>query len=564
MENLIHEVDLCVVGGGIAGLLCAVAAARKGISVAIMQDRPMFGGNASSEIRMHICGAHGKDNKETGIIEELFLDNYYRNTELKYPIWDSVMFEKALLEKNIQMFLNCSCLDCEMNGNKIVSIKGWQTTTQRYHTIKAKYFADCSGDSILAPLTGAEFMLGREAKSEYNESIPPEKADKKTMGMSCLLEGRETASPKKFIPPVWAHEYPDDSCFPDVEQTVRDNFWWIELGGTMDSIGDTEEIRTELLKTAFGVWDHIKNKGDHGAENWELDWIGFLPGKRESRRYKGAYVITENDVTAGGKFDDVIAYGGWTMDDHFPEGFNHKSGHPTIYHPAPSPWGITFRSLYSKNIENLTFAGRNISVTHAALSSSRVMATCGILGQALGTAIADAVKENRHISKIDIRKLQQELMADDCFIPYIKREISPLCKKANVNCEIVRNAYERGDENLWIGHDGDYIEYTFENPEYTDNLRIVFDSDLNREYRQNMPCYFPLNETRFKVPKTLVKEFTVEITDENGNTTSKTYENHQRFVRVPIGKKVTKIKLIPNSTWGSEDYRIFCVEPVGE
>lgn len=560
MKHLTHEVDLCVVGGGMAGLVCAVSAARKGIKVAIMQDRPVFGGNASSEIRMHICGAHGKDNRETGILEEILLDNYYRNTDVKYAIWDSVLFEKAMLEENIKMFLNCSCMDCETKDGRIVSVKGWQLTTETFHTIKAKYFADCSGDSILAPLSGAEFMLGREAKSEFNETIPPDTADRKTMGMSCLIEARETDRPKKFIPPSWANVYLSDDDFPDVAQDVRDNFWWLELGGDRDSIHDTEEIRTELLKVAFGVWDHIKNRGDHGADNWELEWIGFLPGKRESRRYKGAYIVNQNDVEAGGKFDDVIAYAGWTMDDHFPEGFNHKNGHPTIYHPAPSPWGIPFRSLYSKNIENLVFAGRNISVTHAALSSTRVMATCAVLGQAIGTAVADAVKENINISQTDVKKLQQELLSDDCFIPYVSREISDIAKNAEVNSEIVRNGCDRGDENLWIGKTGDFIEYNFRNAEYVNDLRLVFDSDLNRELK-NMPCSYPLGMPDYAPPETLVKKYELELVSEDGQTEKVEYENHRRFVRIPIGKKLKTIRFIPKETWGCEEYRMFCVEP---
>ena len=168
MRTLNHQVDLCVVGGGLAGLCAAVSAARHGIKVAIMQDRPVFGGNSSSEIRMWVCGARGKDNRETGIIEEMILDNHYRNTSLSFSIWDSVLYEKALLEENLQVIMNCSCLDAEMDGNKIVSVKGWQTTTQTFHIVKATYFADCSGDSILAPLSGAEHTYGREAKRDYN------------------------------------------------------------------------------------------------------------------------------------------------------------------------------------------------------------------------------------------------------------------------------------------------------------------------------------------------------------------------------------------------------------
>ena len=143
MRETVHNVDFCVVGGGLAGLCAALAAARKGIKVAVMQDRPVFGGNASSEVRMWVCGAQGADNRETGILEEIILENFYVNPESNFYVWDSVLFGKAFTQENLEMILNCSCLDCTMDGNTVKSVKGWQTTTQSYHTVNAKYFADC-------------------------------------------------------------------------------------------------------------------------------------------------------------------------------------------------------------------------------------------------------------------------------------------------------------------------------------------------------------------------------------------------------------------------------------
>ena len=182
-----HTVDFCVVGGGLSGLCAAVAAARHGAKVALMQDRPMLGGNASSEVRMWVCGAHGKNNQETGLVEELFLENLYRNPDKNYSIWDGILYEKAAYNDHIELLLNCTCTDCRMDGNRIISVTGWQMTTQTWHTVHAELFADCSGDSVLAPLTGAEFRIGREARIEFGEDIAPEEADRKTMGMSCMI-----------------------------------------------------------------------------------------------------------------------------------------------------------------------------------------------------------------------------------------------------------------------------------------------------------------------------------------------------------------------------------------
>ena len=178
------------------------------------------------------------------------------------------------------------------------------------------------------------------------------------MGMSCLIQARETDRPQVFTPPSWAYVYETCEDLPHRgHDLLKTNFWWIELGGEQDTIHDTEAIRDELLKVAFGVWDHMKNRGDHGAENWVLEWVGFIPGKRESRRYVGDYILNQNDVRAEGRFEDLVAYGGWTMDDHHPGGMNWE-GEPTMFHPAPSPFGIPYRCLYSRNIVNLFFAAR--------------------------------------------------------------------------------------------------------------------------------------------------------------------------------------------------------------
>ena len=559
MRTKEYMTDLCVVGGGMAGLCCAIAAARHGAKVVLVQDRAVLGGNASSEIRMWIGGAHGKDNRESGIIEEIFLENFYQNPSLKYPIWDSVLYEKAKAEENLTLLLNTSCLDAKIDGNRIVSIKAWQSNAETFHVVYAAYFADCSGDSILAPLTKAKYMYGREAKSDFGESIPPDVADKKTMGMSCLFQIRETDHKVEFVPPKWAYCYETDESLPFRTHDKNNNFWWIEVGGEWDCIHDSDRCRDECLKICYGVWDHMKNKGDHGVEHWELEWIGFLPGKRESRRYVGKYIVTQNDVEAEGRFEDIVAYAGWSMDDHFPEGFTYPK-YPTIYHPAPSPWGLPLRAMISENMENLVFAGRNISVTHAALSSSRVMATCATLGQALGTAVAQAIEENCAVEDVNIEKLQQTLMADDCYIPWHTRKLPALTVRAACTADVVRNGVERGEENMWRGSAGDSICYTFDADEDVREIRLVFDNDMNRNYH-NMPCNYPLIQEKFRLPKTLIKEYVVEGVNEKGETFRLHIpDNHQRFVRHKVNWRVKRVRFLPIATHGSENFRLFDFE----
>ena len=560
MRNVKHQADLCVVGGGMAGLCCAIAAARQGIRVVLVHDRPVLGGNASSEIRMWIGGCHGKDNREGGIIEEIFLENFYQNPGLKYPIWDSVLYEKARAEENLTLLLTTSCLDAVMEGSRILSIKAWQSNAETFHIVEAAYFADCSGDSILAPLSGAKTMYGRESKDQFGETIPPEVADKKTMGMSCLFQIRETDHPVPFTPPAWAYTYETDADLPYKDHDKNNNFWWIEVGGEWDCIHDTDRCREELLKICYGVWDHMKNRGDHGVENWELEWIGFLPGKRESRRYVGKYIVTQKDVEAEGRFEDLVAYAGWSMDDHFPEGFYYTKGHPTIYHPAPQPWGLPLRCMISENIENLVFAGRNISVTHAAMSSSRVMATCAILGQALGTAVAQALEEGCPVERVDIDLLQQRLMAEDCYLPWQTRQVPALTRQAWCSHEVVRNGLDRGEKNLWIGKPGETLEYRFEEDREISKIRLIFDNDMNRKYH-NMPCNYPLVQTKFKLPQTLIKSYRIEGETQDGQKLFlEILNNHQRFVKHYVNWNVKTLRFIPLETHGCEDFRLFDFE----
>jgi len=576
-EHRVHEVDFCVVGGGLAGMCAAIAAARHGLRVALMQDRPVLGGNCSSEIRMWIWGARRDNNRETGLVEEFLLENRYRNPQRNYSLWDSVLYQGVRFQQDITLLLNCSCNDLEMANGRIQSVTGWQTTTQTWRTVRAPLFADCSGDSILAPLSGAEYRVGREAQSEFGESIAPAEADRKTMGMSCLIQARQTDKPSTYIPPAWANKYLTDDDLPYRKHDfgncswMWNNFWWIELGGEQDSIHDTEEIRDELLKVAFGVWDHIKNRGDHQADNWMIDWVGLLPGKRESRRYVGDHIITENDVRANGQFEDVVAYGGWPMDDHYPGGMNHR-GRPSRIYITPSPWGIPYRALYSRNVDNLFCAGRNISATHVAIGSSRVMATCALIGQAVGTAASIAVKNDllpRGVYQQRLAELQDTLQEDDCFLPGKPRKISPISRDAELTAsegdpQPLRNGIDRpvGEvDNGWPGPLGGWVQYTFATRQPVREIRLVMDSDLNRA-DTNMLAWYPLDVELVGTPQTIIRAFRVEAMDGNGNWTviARQDNNYQRLVRIHTDVEARAIRFVPEQTWGAEKAHLFAFE----
>ncbi len=575
LDHYTHEYDVCVIGGGMAGMCAAIASARRGAKTALIQDRPVLGGNASSEVRMWICGAHGRNVKETGILEEIQLENCYRNPDGNYSVWDSVLYEKVAFCENLTLMLNTSCLDANCHNGKIESIRCWQLTSQSYHTVFAKIFIDCSGDSILAPLTGASFRWGRESREEFDEDIQPWRADRKTMGNSLLLQLRETSEACSYIPPDWAYVF-------DTEKEIRNrigesglgqNFWWLEIGGLQNTISDAEAIRHELMRITYGIWDYMKNKGPKKmrdrTQNWAIEWVGSLPGKRENRRYQGPHIMTQNDIRSGGQFDDIIAYGGWTMDDHHPAGLAYP-GSPTIFHPAPSPYGIPYRSLYSVDIDNLMFAGRNISVTHAALSSTRVMGTTSLIGQAAGTAAALCTSLNclpKNLFPQHITTLQNHLQQDDCWLPGLTCQANPLTARAQYSHEVLRNGWTRpngNERNAWEGHCGDSIDLAWSNTEHIGGLRLIFDSNLNNA--KKMPCRYPLKGVPSGVPFTMVKAFRIEVKKDNGvwETVFRESNNYQRRVELSLDCKARNLRFIPEQTWGASSATLYSLEALSE
>ena len=310
--------------------------------------------------------------------------------------------------------------------------------------------------------------------------------------------------------------------------------------------------------------------------------MGFLPGKRESRRMMGPYVLTERDITMETPFDDTVAYGGWPMDNHHPDGFYHV-GKPTTYGDTPSPYRIPYRCLYSVNIENLWFAGRNISTSHLAMSSTRVMATCALLGEAVGTAANIAREFNLTPNGVYLEKiklLQQRLMENGCFLPYLKREIADVCKAATLSCEGVehlenlRNGMDRnhftygeGDRRVTLAA-GKAVTYTFEQPTVLENVHLNFDSDLDRdtlpgdqcERRHSMRANRNFDSPTMCMPKTLVKGYSLSAVTAEGETLliAETDCNLLGCVNFELPDRPLKsVSFIPHETWGSEDMKIF-------
>ena len=595
LERKTLTADLCVVGGGMAGICAAIAAARGGASVVLMQERPVLGGNASSEIRMWVCGAHGENNRETGIIEEIALENLRRNPTKNFYIWDTVLYDFVLREKNITLLLNCACMDAAVEeGNfadgrdrRITSVTGYQMTTQRFIEVKATHYADCSGDSILAPLTGALYREGREGKNDFGEPTYVESPDKLHMGMSCLIQGRETDRPVAFTPPPFSLKLTDEDFrhrSPRMHSSYE-NFWYLELGGNRDAIGDTEEVAGELRALAMGTWDYVKNSGHYDTGNWELEFLGFLPGKRESRRMVGEYTITANDLLDHTDFPDTVAYGGWPIDDHYPDGFYHQ-GRPNTNILPERPYSVPYRALYSKNVENLFFAGRNISMTHFAMSSMRVMATCALLGQAVGTAAALAARYGltpHGVYTQRLEELQASLMDADCFLPAMTRPVSEVCRRSVLvdkkgtpvaGGETLKNGQDR--PNIHYGTtscglslpNGKGVEYRFDAPTAVESVHLTFDSDLDRttlpgdkcEQDHSTRANVRLDSPQFYLPLTLCKAFRLEAETADGvEVLLNVEQNALRAYHVEVGRAdITALRLIPLENYGGTgETRVF-------
>lgn len=553
-----EDVDVAVIGGGMAGICAAIAAARCGARVALVQDRPVLGGNASDEVRLCIRGASRDfpEYREGGILNELGNRNIIQNPTKNYPLWNAVLYGAVREEKNIRLHLNCACIGAKAIDGEIQKITCRGLNNYTDYTITARIFIDCSGDCILADYVGAEIMTGREAKSEYGESMAPETASDLTMGNTCLMQAKERPYAVPYTAPPFARKVTDEEVARrmriDDRQAFRyDNFWWLEFGGTRDTLADAEEIRDECFAAAYGVWDYVKNSGKYDSENWELDFIGMIPGKRESRRYRGDYVLTQNDVQNSVRFADEAAYGGWPLDDHNALGFNAEKATNSYLH-LTAPYAIPYRCLYSHNVSNLLFAGRNISVSHVAYSSTRVMATCAIGGQAAGTAAAMCIRFGEKPRELcgHIRDLQDALLDDDCFLLHTRRAGgAPERKLGDV------------DNAKVLVTDKPY-DITF-SARCIKEIRIVFDDDIARQYvpdtkERGKERQFPqrrgntaLTDPMLLPPPHLAKKFDVYV-KRNGAWENVFSEenNYKRLVRIACEGNAEGIRLIVNKTYG--------------
>ena len=600
--------DVVVVGGGMTGICAAIASARYGASTALIQDRPVLGGNASSEIRMHICGADAnqikRDAQETGILHEILLENKARNDYYNYSIWDSVLLEKVHGEPNLKLFLNTSMSDVTVEDRRITAVECYQTTTEIHWHISGKIFIDCTGNGTLGYFAGASYRTGSEGRAEFDEPDAPPEPNDHRMGNTLLFKSVDRGRPVSFSTPSWARHFTEDDLklrghgnhrptilFADDMNSGRGEkkafdcygldygYWWIELPGHgPDRISEYEEIRDELVRCVYGVWDHLKNGGDHGAENYDLEWVGMLPGIREGRRLEGAYILNENDILSNRVFPDAVAYGGWPIDDHTPGGPDDKDEKPSSVRHFPGLYTIPYRCYCSRDLDNLMLAGRILSASKLAMASSRVMGTCAVGGQAAGTAAAMCAAADIPPVRLEerIEELQQRLLRDDCYLPgFANRDPMDLARSASASATSqlpgreagnVLNGVSRSTEagaNLWesdgVAPEGETLTLRLPRPAKVGQVRLTFDSNLNRAIKITLSAK-RMAQQKVGAPEELVRDYEVVLSLDGRETARRSVSgNYQRlnvldFSQAPLSDR---IDIRVRATNGAPNARIF-------
>ena len=601
--------DVVIVGGGLSGVCAAIASARHGAKTVIVQNRPMFGGNASSEIRMHILGANchqaKPDLRETGILEEILLENKRRNPYASFPVFDTVLWEKVRFQKNLTSYLNTNMDDVLTEGDAIRAVICHQSTTETELTLYGKVFIDATGHGTLGVMAGGAYRVGSESKYEFNEPTAPEKANNDTMGNSLMFIAKDRGEPVHFERPEWANQYSEEDLkyrphengvhahadggeIVDSSENknqlpgfsnVDSGYWWIELGGDYeDIIAQAEELRDDLYRCVFGVWDHLKNVGDHGTQNLDLEWVGTVPGYRESRRLEGDYILTENDIRSNRIFEDTVAYGGWPMDNHVPGGLKDLHLYPSEVYNFEGCYTIPFGCYVSRNLSNLMMAGRDISASKMAFSSLRVMGTCAIGGQAVGTAAAMAIEKEctvREVGRAHIRELQQTLLKDDCYLPgFVSEDPKDQARSAHVSSDSEVTGGEAAhvisgvartvgnDSNCWISRplqEGEAtLELSWDAAIRVSEIRLTFDSNLSREIMPSIGRI--VRERQVKgLPEELVRDYVIRA-KKNGETVwEQSVQNNGQRLRVHTLEKAEcdSIAITVMASHGCPNARIF-------
>ena len=567
LEKIV-ETDILVVGGGMAGVCAAIQSARLGSKVTLVEEELFLGGCSSPSFRLRVDGAGGMNHeygRETGIVEELESEGaYYRaNMEpsisndpnskdgvpmygFKNDIWSLVVLKQKCEEAGVRLLLKTVVFGVVKEENRIKLVQALDLKNNKIIGIKINNIViDASGDGVVACKAGAEYSIGQEARDEYNESYAPLKSNKRTMGDGLMFIMIDKGRPVEFIPPPGTPVYKEDVDLPLKVRVVNADkkhagfsghsaftsecqlciVWTAEYGGHLNILEDREEVYNGLIKMVFGIVDHIKNQQDHGADNYELLWISPKIGRREGRRFKGDYILTQNDIMNAVSFEDAVAYGGRVIDVHQPDE-NGKFTMVTFYE-LPPLYSIPYRCLYSKDVDNLMLAGRLISGTRIALGSYRVQKTLATTGQAVGVAAHLASKygiNSREVGQKHIFELQQTLLREDATILGVKnQDRSDIARTSKVSATSetkggeasnvtngVNRQYSSDKTNMWISSPNcslpQILHLDFQEKKRISCIQLTFDTALNRARE---------SDVNIRVFKKTVKDYKIQSFNNN-------------------------------------------------
>ncbi|CEM11298.1 unnamed protein product [Vitrella brassicaformis CCMP3155] len=448
LQDRVLECDVVVVGGGSAGTSAALAAARSGAKTVLIQSRGVLGGNASSESKLHMVGADKEggrghlmktEAREGGIVEEYTVRNSVENPQRSVELHDLTLYKLFREEPNVQLILNAPMVSAvkeweEGSGGWVVKqVTAENQEAQVRYIVKGKVFIDATGDGRLGAEAHVPYIIGRESRSHFGESLAEARSDNETEGSSFAFTSRDYGRPMTFTAPEWAMKFTSsDFKYRPIHSDILDyGYWWIEVAWPYSTIRDNEAIRDRLLEAVLGIWDYIKNSGNFPeAENLALDWIEWWPCKREGRRFRGLYIMTQNDILPDPKqkpppapmlFDDRVSYGGWNLDLHNPKGIFDTSRPAFASHRLPYLYSTPLRSLIAQNATNLMLAGRLASFSHVVFGSQRVMKTAAAMGQASGTGAAYFALHGIPPADVGghpdgVWSIQQQLLRDDQYI----------------------------------------------------------------------------------------------------------------------------------------------------
>ncbi len=502
---MIERAEIVVVGGGPSGICAALAAARLGRKTILATDRPLLGGNSSSEIRVWTRGATGAGSlyaEEMGIWGELKLRNLYLNQEGNPVFWDDVLLEQVLLEPNLKLYLNTHISGMDTDGGGMVSsISGFQMMTEKKLEFQAKYYVDATGDGSLGALAGLPYRVGKESRDTYGESFAPVKEENTTFGSTLFFFTKKEEHPVTYIAPDYAYprSYIEELLGKGGrianEKMDGCDYWWFETGGMADTIREAQEIGLELKRFTAGVWDYIKNSGRYDADCLTLSWEGNVAGKRESRRMITQKILTQQDILERRSFEDGAFYGGWYLDFHPSDGFMTEEDNCTQI--PVQVYAVPFSCLYPNRSSNLLFAGRDIGVSHVAFASTRIMNTCALSGQAAGTLAARCIEFGKRPVELEadaIKSVQQTLLRNDMMIPGIRhREEGNLALEAKVAASGAERLGELQEISRFSLENGGILVF----PRSAAGTRFLVESAMETEvsyacYRSDVPSRLAL------------------------------------------------------------------------